>query len=167
MLRLRRSRQPSPIGEMLLVTDDDGALRALYFADYVDRLDRSLRVSYPRYALVDADAPKAMTRALAAYFAGDLAQLDAIRVATAGTHFQQEVWTALRGVPVGTTTTYGALATQLGRPRAMRAVGAANGANPVSIVVPCHRIIGANGDLTGYGGGMARKQWLLAHEARR
>ena len=83
---------------------------------------------------------------------------------TAGTAFQREVWAALRTIPTGETTTYGRLASQLGRPKAMRAVGMANGANPISIIVPCHRVIGANASLTGYGGGLERKRWLLRHE---
>ena len=84
--------------------------------------------------------------------------------AAAGTPFQQQVWAALTGIEPGTTTTYGALAASIGRPRAVRAVGAANGRNPIAIVVPCHRLVGADGTLTGYGGGLERKRWLLAHE---
>ena len=99
-----------------------------------------------------------------AYFAGNLAAIDEIRVETGGTPFQREVWAALRTIPAGTTLSYSALAVQIGRPKAVRAVGLANGANPISIVVPCHRVIGANNSLTGYGGGMQRKRWLLAHE---
>jgi methylated-DNA-[protein]-cysteine S-methyltransferase len=101
---------------------------------------------------------------LRAYFAGELDSLDDIDVELHGTEFQREVWTALRDIPAGTTTTYGELARGIERPRAVRAVGAANGSNPVSIVVPCHRVIGRNGTLTGYGGGLHRKQWLLQHE---
>jgi methylated-DNA-[protein]-cysteine S-methyltransferase len=115
-------------------------------------------------ALRDGRAPRAVLAPLEAYFAGDLGALRAIPVATAGTAFQRAVWSALREIPPGTTLGYGALARRIGRPSAIRAVGAANGANPVSVVVPCHRLVGAGGALTGYGGGLARKRWLLAHE---
>jgi methylated-DNA-[protein]-cysteine S-methyltransferase len=86
-------------------------------------------------------------------------------VATNGTDFQKSVWHALRAIPAGQTVTYGELARRLGQPTAMRAVGLANGANPIGIVVPCHRVVGANGTLTGYAGGLERKRWLLAHES--
>ena len=92
--------------------------------------------------------------------------IDTLKVATGGTEFQRTVWAALRGSPCGATWSYAQLARQIGRPSAVRAVGHANGSNPISIVVPCHRVVGANGTLTGYGGGLARKRWLLAHEAK-
>ena len=113
------------------------------------------------------EAPAALRDNLAAYFAGDLDALGRIPWATGGTPFQRSVWTALADIPAGTTMTYGALAAQIGAPRAVRAVGHANGANPISVVVPCHRLVGANGTLTGYGGGLHRKQWLLEHEGVR
>jgi methylated-DNA-[protein]-cysteine S-methyltransferase len=103
---------------------------------------------------------------LAAYMDGELAALDSLAVSTGGTTFQKQVWRALREIPTGTTTSYGELAKRIGRPSAVRAVGLANGANPIGIVVPCHRVIGANGSLTGYAGGLQRKRWLIAHEAR-
>lgn len=109
-------------------------------------------------------APAAIRRAISDYFAGDLAAIDTIPVATGGTSFQRDVWAALRTIRAGTTLSYGALARQLGHPKAVRATGMANGANPVAIVVPCHRVIGSDGTLTGYGGGINRKRWLLAHE---
>ena len=158
-------RMPSPVGTIQLVYDD-AALRALDFLDYDDRLHRLLRTHYGDYTLVAAERRGPYRDALEAYFAGDLAAIDAIRVETGGTPFQREVWRALRDIPAGRTLSYGALARQIGRPAAMRAVGLANGANPVGIVVPCHRVIGANGSLTGYGGGLPRKQWLLEHERR-
>ncbi len=102
--------------------------------------------------------------ALRAYFAGDLTAIDNLPVETAGTLFQRLVWRALREIPCGQTISYAQLAQRIGRPAAARAVGLANGANPVSIVVPCHRVIGASGSLTGYGGGLERKRWLLTHE---
>jgi methylated-DNA-[protein]-cysteine S-methyltransferase len=98
------------------------------------------------------------------YFAGDLGAIDKLPVKTAGTPFQRAVWNALREIPRGATESYGQLAERIGRPTAVRAVGLANGSNPIGIVVPCHRVIGANGSLTGYGGGMERKRWLLDHE---
>ncbi len=103
--------------------------------------------------------------ALAAYFEGELDAIDALPTATAGTDFQRQVWAALRLIPTGLTVSYGRLAAKLGRPAAVRAVGLANGANPIAIVVPCHRVIGADASLTGYGGGLDRKRWLLAHES--
>ena len=106
----------------------------------------------------------AVRRALDAYFAGDLGAIDNISVATGGTPFQRTVWAALHRIPAGMTTSYGALAVTIGRPSAMRAVGLAVGSNPVAVIVPCHRVIGADHSLTGYGGGLARKRWLLAHE---
>ena len=111
--------------------------------------------------------PHGLTSAIARYFAGDLHAIDALPVKTAGTEFQRTVWRALRDIACGTTISYGELARRIGRPEAVRAVGLANGANPVGIVVPCHRVIGANGALTGYGGGMERKRWLLDHDALR
>jgi methylated-DNA-[protein]-cysteine S-methyltransferase len=100
------------------------------------------------------------------YFAGELAAIDSLPVKTAGTAFQREVWRGLREIDCGTTISYATLAERIGRPAAVRAVGLANGANPVGIIVPCHRVIGANGSLTGYGGGIERKRWLLKHEAK-
>src|SRR5208283_2077845 len=97
-------------------------------------------------------------------FAGDLRVLDLLPVETGGTAFQRQVWQSLREIPCGTTVSYGQLAERIGRPSAVRAVGLANGANPVAVVVPCHRVIGSNGSLTGYGGGIERKRWLLNHE---
>ena len=165
-MHFQLERWASPICPLLIVTDDDGILRALEFGDHESRMDRLLRDHYGDYTLEEGAAPEALTRALQAYFDGDLDALDDVRVATGGTPFQREVWTALRSIPPGTTISYGRLAAKLGRAGASRAVGAANGANPIPIVVPCHRVIGANGTLTGYGGGLAHKKWLLDHEAR-
>ncbi|RMH45319.1 MAG: methylated-DNA--[protein]-cysteine S-methyltransferase [Deltaproteobacteria bacterium] len=141
----------------------DGALAALYFADRTDRAAAHLARWYPGVAVVDRRTG-AVERALAAYFAGDVGALAAVDAAPRGTPFQLAVWHALRAIPPGATWTYAQLAARVGRPRAARAVGAANGANPVSLVLPCHRVIGASGRLTGYGGGIDRKRWLLVHE---
>ncbi len=157
-------RLNSPLGTILLVTDDAAAVRSLDFADHEPRLHRLLRIHYGEVPLQAGPAPAEVRQALDDWFAGDLAALDSLQVTTGGTAFQQDVWRLLRVVPAGTTRTYGQLAAQLGRPSASRAVGAANGANPVSIIVPCHRVVGANGDLTGYAGGVLRKRWLLDHE---
>jgi methylated-DNA-[protein]-cysteine S-methyltransferase len=157
-------RLQTPIGIALLVTDADGALRALDWEDFETRLRQLLRLHYGAAALEDRPAPGDLRAALNKYFAGDLDSLKTIKWRVAGTPFQRKVWTALSKIPVGTTTSYGALAAQLGMPQAVRAVGHANGSNPISVVVPCHRVIGANGSLTGYGGGLERKQWLLQHE---
>jgi methylated-DNA-[protein]-cysteine S-methyltransferase len=160
-------RLSTPTGAMLVVTDDEGRLRAADWEDYEDRMQLLLRRRYGDGAIALEASPNASAarRALEAYFDGDLAAPAATPVAANGTEFQSEVWAALRLIPVGTTTTYGALAAQLGRPTAMRAVGLANGANPISIFVPCHRVVGADASLTGYGGGLDRKRWLLAHES--
>ena len=154
----------TPIGTALLVTDGDGVLCALDWQEFEDRVHRVLRRHYRDSEVKRGRAPDAIRRSLSAYFAGDLDALAPIPVAPEGTPFQREVWTALRKIPMGTTVSYGALAKRIGHPAAIRAVGLANGANPISVVVPCHRVIGADGTLTGYGGGLERKRWLLAHE---
>jgi methylated-DNA-[protein]-cysteine S-methyltransferase len=166
--RLLLDHLATPIGEALLVTDDHGHLRALDWRDFEPRMRRLLRRHYgPGTALESGRAPGAVVEALESYFAGQLSRLDAIACATGGTPFQRAVWAALRKIPAGQTLSYGALAVLLGHPQAARAVGLANGANPIGVVVPCHRVIGANGALTGYGGGLERKRWLLAHEGAR
>jgi methylated-DNA-[protein]-cysteine S-methyltransferase len=165
-MRLRLEKYLSPVSSLLIITDDDGALRALDFADYEQRMHRLLRDHYDVYNLQNGGAPAEIIQALDRYFDGDLSALAEVLVATGGTAFQREVWQALLTIPAGTTTSYGQLAVKLGRAGASRAVGAANGANPVAIVVPCHRVIGADGTLTGYGGGLHRKRWLLEHERR-
>jgi methylated-DNA-[protein]-cysteine S-methyltransferase len=155
---------PTPTGTMLLLTDAEGHARALDWEDYAGRMHHLLRLQYGAVRLVARDGVSRVRRAIEAYFDGDFAAIRDLPVKTAGTAFQREVWTALRMIPMGQTTTYGRLAVQLGRPKAMRAVGMANGSNPISIIVPCHRVIGANAALTGYGGGLERKRWLLRHE---
>ena len=163
-MRLHLDRFDSPVGEILLTTDDAGLLRALDFHDHEDRMRRLLRLQYKVFDLRDGKPSKAIRGPLAAYFAGDHAALASISVATCGTAFQRDVWAALREIPVGTTKSYGAIAADVGKPGASRAVGLANGSNPVAIVVPCHRVIGTNASLTGFGGGLHRKRWLLEHE---
>jgi methylated-DNA-[protein]-cysteine S-methyltransferase len=157
-------RLPTPIGTALLVTDADGLLRALDWDDHEPRMKQLLRLHYGAVDLRDAGAPRDLRVALTGYFKGDLDRLAVIRWRVAGTPFQQKVWNALPGVAAGTTLSYGALAAKLGMPRAVRALGHANGANPISVVLPCHRLVGANGSLVKYGGGLERKRWLLEHE---
>jgi methylated-DNA-[protein]-cysteine S-methyltransferase len=159
---------PSPLGTILLACDGDGCLRALDWADHEARMERLLGRHYGArgYRAAPGRVPGAITGALATFFAGGLEAIDAIPVRTGGTPFQRSVWAALRRIPAGSTMTYGRLAAALGNPDGCRAVGLANGANPTGIVVPCHRVIGADAGLTGYGGGIDRKRWLLAHERR-
>jgi methylated-DNA-[protein]-cysteine S-methyltransferase len=158
----------TPIGPIALVADEEGRLRALGFVSGHPRMDRHLRLSSREAdsALAPASNPGGLTAALRAYFEGDFTAIDGLPVAAPGTAFQQAVWRALREIPCGQTCSYGELARRIGRPAAVRAVGLANGANPVGIVVPCHRVIGSDGTLTGYGGGIERKRWLLEHERR-
>ncbi len=156
----------SPIGDIVLVVRD-GALCAADFSDCETRMKSLLQKRFGQVVLRrDVNSSEIGDR-LRAYLAGELEALDTIPVDPGGTAFQRGVWSALRAVPAGTTTTYGALAARLGRPTAARAVGRANALNPVAIVVPCHRLLGAGGSLTGYAGGLARKRWLLAHEHAR
>jgi len=162
---VRLERLQTPIGEAIVVTTEDGALAGLDWADRPERLTQLLERYHGPVTLDEvADAPTAAARAVERFFAGEVGAIEDLPVDTGGTAFQQEVWAALRGIEAGTTTTYSALAQMLGRPDAVRAVGAANGANPVSIVLPCHRVVGAGGELRGYAGGLARKRWLLRHE---
>src|SRR5258707_11885509 len=156
-------RLQTPIGIALLVTDAEGALCALEWEDFELRLRQLLRLQYGATVLRDAPAPDDITAALTGYFKGDLDRLDTIKWRVAGTAFQRKVWTALRTIPAGTTLSYGALAARLEMPKAVRAVGHANGSNPISVVVPCHRLIGANGSLVKYGGGPGRQRLLVPH----
>ncbi len=158
---------PTPIGPILLLTDDEGIVRSLDWEDYTARMLDLLRLQYGVVTLEPRNGVSEARRAVERYFDGDLAAIDRLPVKTAGTAFQREVWAALRLIATGDTTTYGRLAAGIGRPKAVRAVGAANGANPISIIVPCHRVIGSNASLTGYGGGIERKRWLLRHEVVR
>jgi methylated-DNA-[protein]-cysteine S-methyltransferase len=156
----------TPIGRLALIADEGGRLRALGFTDGHTRMERQLEayLGQPGKMLVRAANPGGLTAAIRAYFDGDLPAIDKLPTEAEGTAFQRSVWRALRDIPCGETRSYGDIARQIGNPAAVRAVGMANGANPIGIVVPCHRVIGAKGTLTGYGGGIERKRWLLAHE---
>jgi len=156
----------TPIGDLYLAADDNGALRATFWTDREAAIRNFLARHYApaRVDLFPERNPYGLTERVGAYFAGDLHSIDAIPVRSAGTPFQETVWRVLRSIPCGTTISYSELARRIGQSSAVRAVGLANGANPIGVVVPCHRVIGANGALTGYGGGIERKRWLLQHE---
>ena len=153
----------SPVGTIVVVSDGEN-LCALDFGDYGERMHRLMAARYGEVRLIRAENPQGFSERVRAYLAGDMASLDDIPVSTGGTPFQAQVWAALRSIPAGTTITYGELAARVGRPTAARAVGMTNSLNPIAIVLPCHRVIGANASLTGYAGGLERKRWLLEHE---
>ena len=149
----------TPIGKLTLAVDASG-LRHVLFEN--NRYDARGRESWKR----DAAAVRAARQQIEEYFAGER-EAFALELNPVGTEFQRATWLALAGIPFGQTCSYGELARRLGAPKAVRAVGAANGRNPLPIVLPCHRVIGSDGSLTGFGGGLPVKQWLLAHEAAR
>jgi methylated-DNA-[protein]-cysteine S-methyltransferase len=161
---LTLERLETPIGAALVVTDEAGVLRAFNWTDYELKMRAWIGRRYQKARLVEGRAGEAVRDGLRLYFQGDPSAIDAVPWKTSGTAFQLKVWEALCSIPAGETLSYLGLAERIGRPTAVRAVGLANGANPVAVVVPCHRVIGANGSLTGYGGGLSRKRWLLAHE---
>ncbi|HEY4030544.1 MAG TPA: methylated-DNA--[protein]-cysteine S-methyltransferase [Caulobacteraceae bacterium] len=162
----RLSRIPTPVGDMLIAVDDQDRLRVLDWDSHVERMERLMERYYGPDAvtLAQSGADSLIRAKLVAYVAGDIGAIDDITTHTTGTAFQRRVWAALREIPAGQTWSYGQLAAHVGEPGAARAVGLANGSNPIGVVVPCHRVIGANGTLTGYGGGIERKRWLLRHE---
>lgn len=160
---LQTAETSSPVGP-LVIHVKDGRLCGLSFKDGLASTLRHLEARFGEFTVEKRKDPAGVISRLRAYFDGDLTALEGIDVDMGGTPFQQAVWKELRRIPVGKTISYGELARRIRRPRAVRAVGAANGANPVAIVVPCHRVIGANGDLTGYGGGLNRKTRLLELE---
>lgn len=165
LVSLEHAAIDSPVGALHLFARDD-ELCLLTFGRTAED-GAALARRFPGEPLQEAPDPAGAVTALARYFSGDLHALDALRVNPGGTPFQASVWRALRAIDPGTTTSYQALARRIGAPSAVRAVGAANGANPIAIVIPCHRVIGANGALVGYGGGLSRKRWLLEHEQGR
>jgi methylated-DNA-[protein]-cysteine S-methyltransferase len=162
-VELRTDVIESVLGLIVVVTDAQ-ALCALDFGDCEERMKELLGRRFDDFEMRHEDNPLGVSEKVRAYFAGDLHALDGVEVDPGGTEFQRTVWSALRAIPAGSTRTYGQLAASIGRPAATRAVGLANGRNPVSIVIPCHRLIGSNAGLTGYGGGLPRKRWLLRHE---
>jgi methylated-DNA-[protein]-cysteine S-methyltransferase len=173
---LSRAIISTPVGDMLALASAEG-LCALEFTtvegpsrgqERSTRLNARLRRWFPAHEIVDRETPAAARARewLTAYFESARADAGDLRLDMRGTPFETRVWTALRAIPPGGTTSYAAIAQALGSAGASRAVGAANGANPIAIIVPCHRVIGSSGALTGYGGGLDRKKWLLDHERR-
>jgi methylated-DNA-[protein]-cysteine S-methyltransferase len=161
-MKLKSDSFQSPVGQVILVARDS----KLVFVDFEGnekRMRRLLEARFGAYQLEKASLPEFKSK-LEAYFSGDLEAVNDLKVSTGGTEFQARVWQALREIPSGQTMSYGVLAAKLDKPGASRAVGMINGLNPISIVLPCHRVIGANGTLTGYAGGLERKKWLLEHE---
>jgi O-6-methylguanine DNA methyltransferase len=170
LVHLFRTAISTPLGNMLALASDEG-LCALEFAtaqEQLTRLNARLQRWFPPHEIVDRETPTiGRTRDwLTAYFSGTSAEIDGLPLDMRGAAFEKRVWAALKAIPPGETTSYGAIAEALGSAGASRAVGAANGANPIAIIVPCHRVIGASGSLTGYGGGLERKTWLIDHERR-
>ena len=153
---------PSPIGPLGLAAEE-GVLVAVTF-DGLPRLRDWARRVLGRCEWIDVDDPASVSTPLRRFFAGDLDALASVPVRLHGTEFQRRTWETLRRIPSGKTWSYRRLAQELGDPRATRAVGAANGQNPVPVIIPCHRVIGSDGSLTGFGGGLDRKRWLLQHE---
>jgi methylated-DNA-[protein]-cysteine S-methyltransferase len=157
----------TPIGRFAVVVSADGCVRAAGFTDGQARMEKQLRAHWgDRLELAPKRNPGGISEAMRRYFEGDLGAIEGLRVLTEGTEFQRDVWAALREIPTGETRSYGEIARRIGKPAAVRAVGLANNANPVGVIVPCHRVIGSDGSLTGYGGGIERKRWLLSHEQR-
>lgn len=165
-LRIQTIEQDHAIGPIHLVAEG-ATLVAMEFGDIEHRLMPMLRTRYGAgFELEPADDMHEIAAAIHAYFVGDVRAIDRLAVDGGGTDFQRRAWDALRKIPPGETRTYGQMAALLGRSNAARAVGSANALNPISLVVPCHRLVGSDGALTGYGGGIERKRWLLAHERR-
>jgi methylated-DNA-[protein]-cysteine S-methyltransferase len=165
-LQIQTIMEDHAIGPIHMVADGD-TLLALEFGDVEHRLMPMLRSRYGKEPMCEpVDDLGEITSAIHAYFDGDLKALDAIDIDGGGTDFQKLAWQALRTIPPGDIRTYGQMAAALGRPNAARAIGMANALNPLSLVVPCHRLVGSDGALTGYGGGIERKRWLLDHERR-
>lgn len=154
---------PTPIGDMVLVARD-GVLLLLEFDDAKDRYMREMRWRFGDVELQQSSNPFGLTDRVKAYYAGELSAIDDILTDGGGSDFERSVWSELRRIPCGTTVSYGSIARKLGDLGLSRAVGTANGKNPIAVVVPCHRVIGADGSMTGYGGGLKRKEWLLRHE---
>jgi methylated-DNA-[protein]-cysteine S-methyltransferase len=163
MKNLLLDKVSSPLG-VLLIVSDGARLCALDYADHERRMLKLLRARYEQVHLQTVKNPGGVSHLIRSYLAGDVFCIDSIPINTGGTPFQQQVWSALRTIPPGAVMTYGGMAKKLGKPTAYRAVGMTNALNPIAIVVPCHRLVGANGSLTGYAGGLERKRWLLAHE---
>ena len=157
------SRIETPIGPLVLLARE-GILLMLEFEDAEPRIEREMKMRFRGEDHQPTEDPFGLSTRINAYFSGDVQAVEGIATDGGGTDFQRRVWAELKRIPASVTISYAELARRLGDPKAVRAVGTANGRNPISIVVPCHRVIGANGSLTGYGGGLERKRWLLVHE---
>jgi methylated-DNA-[protein]-cysteine S-methyltransferase len=162
-VRIDLSQLESPLGTITIAYGESG-LCALEFDETGARVRGHVGRAHPDADVATRSKGGEIAERLVSYFGGEFDALDAIRVDAAGTLFQKAVWKALRRIPVGETTSYCEIAARVGRPRAVRAVGAANGRNPIALVVPCHRVIASDGTLCGYAGGLWRKEWLLRHE---
>lgn len=165
-MTLMRYEIDSPVG-VVAVLSEDNHLHRVDFADRAPCVQAQERKIPGAAQAIPGSNQDEVARRFTDYFAGDVAALDSLDVTPAGTDFEKTVWLALRAIPAGETWSYGQMARHVGRPGASRAVGRANGLNPISLVLPCHRVIGADGTLTGYGGGLDRKRWLLQHEGAR
>ncbi len=163
MSQFLTERIQTPVGPMILVAKD-GVVLLFEFEGTPGRVERQMRARFGEVELQPATNPFGLTDRIRAYFNGDIRSLEGIATDGGGTAFERQVWAALRNIPAGTTVSYGHIARKLGDVQLSRAVGTANGKNPISIIVPCHRVIGADGSMTGYGGGLKNKEWLLAHE---
>lgn len=153
----------TPIGPLVLLARE-GILLLLEFEDATSRIEREMTARFGHTDHQPAENPFGLASRIRAYFSGELSAIDGIETDGGGTEFQRRVWAELKRIPTSVTISYAELARRLGDVKATRAVGLANGRNPIAIVVPCHRVIGADGSLTGYGGGVDRKRWLLVHE---
>ena len=156
-------RIETPIGPMVLVAKD-GVILLFEFEDAAGRVVRQMKARFGDVELQSTSNPFGITETIKNYFAGDIHAFDNLLTDGGGTEFERRVWAELKRIPVGTTVSYGNIARKLGDLKHSRAVGTANGKNPIAIVVPCHRVIGADGSMIGYGGGIKRKEWLLRHE---
>ncbi|MEZ2741198.1 methylated-DNA--[protein]-cysteine S-methyltransferase [Paenalcaligenes hominis] len=166
VLDLYEERLATPLGELIVLTDRAGRARAVDWADYHARMQQLLTRQYANtvWSVQPASTTSSVTQALAYYFSGQLDALEAVPCVVQGTPFQERVWAGLRHIPCGTTWSYKQLAEHIQHPKALRAVGTANGANPISVIIPCHRVVGTHQQLGGYAGGLERKRWLLQHE---
>jgi O-6-methylguanine DNA methyltransferase len=167
-LRLSRTVVPTPLGDMLAMSSGEGLCALEFMNKRLTRLERRLDRWFPAHEVVD-DRSATIERTIAwldRYFGGVSADVGDLPLDMRGAEFERRVWKRLLRIPPGETTSYGAIAKELDSIGASRAVGLANGANPIAIIVPCHRVIGSTGALTGYGGGLDRKTWLIDHERR-
>ena len=163
MKKIRSAVYSSPIGDIQIFTEGE-SLVFLDFADNADRIEELMGKRYGDFEIVESENAAEMCDRLDRYFNGDWSAFEGLNVSAGGTDFQKSVWEGLRAIPTGQSISYDQLARDVGNPNAIRAAASANARNPVSIVIPCHRVIGKNGAMRGYAGGIERKVWLLRHE---